>query len=88
MSDPRDEDPVRHETTIIQTGERRGGGGAIVAIVVVLILGLLAFLFFGGYIRRAADKTDINVNVSAPNIELPDVQITPPATEPSNKTGN
>jgi hypothetical protein len=38
---------VRHETTVINTGERRGGG-AIVAIVVVLVLGLLAFLFFGG----------------------------------------
>jgi hypothetical protein len=86
MSDPRDDDPVRHETTVISTGERRGGGGAIVAIVVVLILGLAAFLFFGGYMRRVADKTDVNVNVSAPNIQLPDVQITPPATEPTNKT--
>ncbi|MGQ0660694.1 hypothetical protein [Sphingosinicella sp.] len=88
MSDPRDDEPVRHETTIIQTGERRGGGGTIVALVVLLVLGLFAFLFFGGYLRRAADRTDVNVNVAAPNIELPDVQITPPATEPANKSGN
>jgi len=86
MSDPRDDEPTRHETTVIQTGERRGGGGAIVAIVVVLILGLIAFLFFGGYLRRVADKTDVNVNVAAPNIELPDVQVPPPATQPTNKT--
>ncbi len=86
MSDPRDDDQVRHETTIIQTGEGRGGGGAIVALVVLFGLGLLAFLYFGGYLQRAADRTDINVNVAAPNIELPDVQITPPASEPTNKS--
>ena len=86
MSDPRDEEPTRHETTIIQTGERRGGGGTIVALVVLLMLGVLAFLFFGGYLRRAADKADVNVNVTAPNIELPDVQIAPPSTEPTNKS--
>ena len=88
MSDRRDDEPDRHETTIIQTGERRGGGGTIVALVVLLVLGLFAFLFFGGYLQRVADKTDINVNVAAPNVELPDVQITPPATEPANKTTN
>ena len=86
MTDPRDDDPVRHETTIIQTGERRGGGGAIVALVVLFVLGLLAFLYFGGHLSRAADKADINVNVAAPNIELPDVQIAPPASQPTNKS--
>lgn len=86
MSDRRDDEPVRHETTVIQTGERRGGGGTIVALIVLVILAVLAFLFFGGYLQRVADKTDVNVNVSAPNIELPDVQITPPATEPTNKS--
>lgn len=86
MSDRRDDDPVRHETTIIQTGERRGGGGAIVALVVLFGLAVLAFLYFGGYLSRAADKADVNINVAAPNIELPDVQITPPSTEPTNKS--
>ncbi|MGE0178472.1 MAG: hypothetical protein AB7O91_01465 [Sphingomonas sp.] len=89
MPDDREgEKPVRHETTIIQTGERRGGGGAIVALVALLILGLVVFIFFGGYFDRAIDKADINVNVAAPNIELPDVQVTPPASEPANKSGN
>lgn len=87
MGDRREDEPERRETTIIQTGERRGGG-VIVALVVLLILGLLAFLFLGGYLRRAVDKTDVNVNVSAPNIELPDVNIAPPAPPPSNSTGN
>jgi hypothetical protein len=36
--------------------------------------------------RRAPYKTD--VNVTEPNIELPDVQVTPPASEPFHKTGN
>jgi len=88
MGDRRDDEPERRETTIIQTGERRGGGGVIVALVVLLILGLLAFLFFGGYLRRAVDRTDIDVNVAAPNIDLPDVNIAPPAPPPGNSTGN
>lgn len=86
MSDRRDEEPVRHETTIIQTGERRGGGGTILGLVVLLIIALLAFLFFGGYLGRAADKADVNINVTAPNIELPDIQVAPPASQPTNKS--
>ena len=86
MSDHRD--PDRRETTVIQTGERSGGGGVIVGLIAVLVIGALAFFFFGGYLDRAVDKGDVNVNVAAPNIELPDVQVTPPASEPSNKTGN
>ena len=86
MSDHRD--PDTRETTVIQTGERGGGGGVIVGLIAVLVIGALAFFFLGGYFDRAVDKGDINVNVAAPNLELPDVQVTPPASEPSNKTGN
>ena len=79
------ERPVERETTIIQTGERSGSGGAIAAIVALVVVAVLAFLFFGGYFQRAADDLDVNVNVAAPNIELPDVKIeTPPALEPAN----
>ena len=42
---------------------------------------MLAFLYFGGYLQRAADKTDINVNVAAPKIELPDIRIETKAPE-------
>ena len=87
MSDHRD--PDTRETTVIQTGERNGGGGGvIVGLVALLVIGAIAFFFFGGYFDRAVDKGDVNVNVAAPNIELPDVQVTPPASQPANKSGN
>lgn len=68
------ERPVSHETTVINTGERRGGAGMLVAIVLLLVVGTLAFLYFGGYLQRAADKTNININV-APKVQLPDINI-------------
>ncbi|MEA3013820.1 MAG: hypothetical protein QOD42_2365 [Sphingomonadales bacterium] len=80
MDDP--ERPVTHETTVINTGERRGGAGTLIAIVLVLIVATLAFLYFGGYLQRAAKSTNINVNVDAPKIELPDVHIERPKSEP------
>jgi hypothetical protein len=79
-----DDRPVERETTVIHTdgGGGGGGGGAVAAILVILVIAVLAFLFFGGYLQRAADKTDINVNVAAPKIELPDIRIeTPPAAQ-------
>ena len=81
------ERPVERETTIIQTGERNGGGGGVVAAVVALfVLGALAFFFFGGYFEKAADEMDVNVNVEAPNVELPDINIEPPSapSQPAN----
>ena len=63
MDEP--ERPVTHETTVINTGERRGGGGTAIAIVLVLIVATLGFLYFGGYLQRAADKADVNINVVA-----------------------
>ncbi|HYN46909.1 MAG TPA: hypothetical protein VES64_09475 [Allosphingosinicella sp.] len=74
---------VERETTVINTGGGGGGGGGtIVAVVVLLVLVVLAFVYFGGYLGRAVDNTDINVNVDAPKIELPDVSIeTPPARQ-------
>jgi hypothetical protein len=78
-----DDRPVERETTVIHTGGGGGGGGAIAAILVVLVIAVLAFLFFSGYLQQAADKTDINVNVAAPRIDLPDIKIeTPPAAQP------
>jgi hypothetical protein len=76
------ERPVAHETTVINTSERRGGAGTLIAIVLVLILATLAFLYFGGYLQRAAKSTSINVNVDAPRVDLPDVHIESPKSEP------
>lgn len=79
--DERDE-PVRHETTVINTGERGGGGAAILGVIVVLLIGVAAFLYFGGYLGHGGANRDINVNLKAPdiNIKAPDVTVNnPPA---------
>lgn len=77
------ERPVTHETTVINTGER-GGGGMVAALVVVVIIALALFLYFGGYLNRVADKADVNVNVSVPKVELPDINIDTRPSQPSN----
>lgn len=71
--DERDE-PVRHETTIINTGGERGGGGAtMLLILVVLLVGIGAFLWFGGYLGGGKADRDINIE-----IKTPDININPP----------
>jgi hypothetical protein len=64
-----------HETTVINTGERRGGGAAIAAIALLVIVAVAAVLYFGGYLQRAADKTDIDINIEAPKVQLPEMHI-------------
>jgi hypothetical protein len=86
-----DERPVERETVVVSRGDRSGGGGAIAAILVILVIAVIAFLYFGGYLQRAADETNINVGVEAPKIELPDVTVqTPPAQQQPQQpaTGN
>jgi hypothetical protein len=90
MGDHRSDDEPRvvHETTVIDTGGRGGGGGGLVALIVLLIIvAVAAFLYFGGYLGKAADKADINVNVAAPDIDLPDVNVTLPGEPASNTAG-
>ena len=69
---------VERETVVVDNGSR-GGGGAIAAVLVILVLGVLAFLFFGGYFGRTAGKNDVNVNVALPNVNLslPQVNLPP-----------
>jgi hypothetical protein len=73
----RDREPVREteRTTVVQTGGRGGGGGVIVAVVAILALLVLLYLFFGGGLNRAADEVGVNVNVGAPKVDMPDVNI-------------
>jgi hypothetical protein len=91
MGDHRsdDEPHVVHETTVIDTGGGGGsGGGGLVALVVLLIIVAVgAFLYFGGYLGKVADKADVNVNVAAPDIDLPDVNVTLPGEPASNMAG-
>jgi len=84
--DERDE-PVTHETTIINAGsgsDRGGGGATMLAILVALLVGIGAFLYFGGYLGRTS-STELNVNIDTPKVELPDVKVNvpPPATQPA-----
>ncbi len=76
------EDPERERlretdrTTIIQTDrDRRGGNGTLLAIVALLVLGVLLFLLFGGGFGRGGDEGDVNVNIDAPEITMPDVEV-------------
>jgi hypothetical protein len=78
---------VERETTVIHTGDR-GSGGAVAAVLVLLALAVLAFLFFGGYLQQAADEVDVNVNVEAPKVEVPDIDVNlPPPSEPADTNG-
>ena len=80
-----DDRPVERETVVVSSDRGGGGGGAIAAILVILVIAVLAFLYFGGYLQRAADETEINVNVAAPKIELPDVRIETQPAQPQQQ---
>lgn len=84
MTDPDREREVPQETvretertTIIQTDGGRGGGGGGVILAVVAILALLGILYFvfSGNFNSAADSVGVNVNVEAPKIDMPSVDL-------------
>ena len=72
---------VERETTIIQTGERRGSGGVIAAVLGLVVVAALAFFFLSGSFEKAADEVGVNVNVEAPDVDMPDINL--PASEPA-----
>jgi hypothetical protein len=84
MTDPDREREIPRETvrdtertTIIQTdgGRDRGGGGVILAIVLILALLAVLYFVFSGSFNRAADSVGVNVNVEAPKIDVPNVEM-------------
>ena len=84
MTDPDREREIPRETvrdtertTIIQTGGRgdRGGGGVILAVVLILALLAILYFVFSGSFNRAADSVGVNVNVEAPKVEMPSVDM-------------
>src|SRR5919107_3471208 len=87
MTDPDREREIPRETvrdtertTIIQTdgGRDRGGGGVILAIVLILALLAVLYFVFSGSFNRAADTVGVNVNVEAPKVDVPDVNLKVP----------
>ena len=81
---------VERETTVVTNGGG-GGGGAIIAVVLLLVVVVLLFLYFSGYLGRAADETDININVDTPALEVPEVRVPdidvnlPPPEQPAKQ---
>ena len=79
MTDP-DREPetvreVERTTTVVSTGGDRGGGGALLAVLVIIVLLAVLYFVFSGSFNRA---TDVNVNVEAPKIDVPDVKLEVP----------
>ncbi len=74
---PRDTVRDTERTTIIQTdgGRDRGGGGVILAIVLILALLAVLYFVFSGSFNRAADEVGVNVNVEAPKVEMPSIDV-------------
>ena len=66
---------VERHTTVVTTGERRGGGGTLLAVVLLIALLVVLFLLFGDRLTGggAAKDLDVNVDVKAPDIDLPAV---------------
>jgi len=91
MDEHREErEPVveRDRTTIIETGAGRdgggGGGGLIAAVLLILVMAVVAFLVLGRGL--GGDRTDIKVNVQAPDIQMPDVDLPEVAPAGGNKS--
>ena len=76
-------------TTIIHTDGGGGGNGGLIAVVVVLILlaALLFFLFGSSLGGESADR-DVNVNIDAPTIEVPDVNVDVAPGQPAEGGGD
>jgi hypothetical protein len=77
-SEPR----VERETTIINAGGGRGGGGVLAAVLLVAVLLVALFIIFGDRLTGSG-ATDIDIDVKAPDIELPKVD--PPAQPAPSK---
>jgi hypothetical protein len=84
MTDPDPEREIPRETvrdtertTIIQTdgGRDRGGGGVLLAVVLILALLAVLYFVFSGSFNRAADEVGVNVNVEAPKVEMPSIDV-------------
>jgi uncharacterized membrane protein len=76
------EPPIREteRTTIIHdTGDRGGGGGGILLglVAVLIVLAILFFLFRGSFMGAPEDR-GVHVNVAAPTLKVPDINVKVP----------
>jgi predicted metalloprotease len=82
MTDPdRERETVRdveRTTTVVSTGGDRGGGGALLAVLVIVVLLAVLYFVFSGSFNRAADDVGVNVNVEAPKVSVPDINLKVP----------
>ena len=77
----RDREPLRESerTTIITSdGDRGRGSGVLIAVVAILAVLILLFILFGGNLNRAADEVGVNVDVSTPQVDVPDIDVNVP----------
>src|SRR5438270_145617 len=80
--DPAAEPPPVRETertTIIHdTGDRGGGGGVVLALLVIVVLIAILFFLFRGSFSQTSRETGINVNLAAPAVKVPDINVKVP----------
>lgn len=73
---PRDSVRDTERTTIIQTDGGRGrGSGVLLAIVLIVALLAVLYFVFSGSFNRAADSVGVNVNVEAPKVDMPSIDM-------------
>lgn len=84
MDERRDSEPeprVTRETTVINTGGRGGGGtGLLAAVLLIAVLAVIAFFVFGRGL--GGDDLNVDIDVKAPDIDLPSA---PPAAPAPSK---
>lgn len=63
---------VERQTTVVTGGGDRGGGGTLLAVLLLIVALVVLFLLFGRGLLSSADKDlNVNVDVKAPDVDLP-----------------
>ena len=50
----------------------------LLAVILILVLLAILYFVFSGSFNRAADEVGVNVNVEAPKVDVPDVDLKVP----------
>lgn len=72
---------VERHTTVVSTGggDRGGGGGTILAVLLLVAALVVLFLVFGRGLIGGGDDLNVNVDVKAPDVDLPKIDPAEPA---------